>query len=219
MDFWYNFAKGILRAYRLFLFAGFNVQGRENIQPGPKIVVANHANATDAFFLPFIFPEKLHVFAMESLFRVTFFGSLLRLADQIPVIPGRGQELLSEACDRLSRGQTVVIFPEGHLTHGKDLGRARSGAAVLALESGAPLIPVGFFVPDEFRRKIQQKKENKVREGYWQMGGCCYIQIGEPWKLDLSDYQDWDSRTLEEISEGILERVQKLVRMAENNSK
>ena len=63
MEFWYNIAKGIVRTYLTFFVVGFDVQVVENIEPGPKIIVANHPNATDAFFLPFIFPEKMHFFS------------------------------------------------------------------------------------------------------------------------------------------------------------
>jgi 1-acyl-sn-glycerol-3-phosphate acyltransferase len=219
MDFWYSVTKGIVWAYQTFLFAGYDVQGRENIQSGAKIVVANHPNATDPFFLPFIFPEKLHFFAEESLFRLPFFGMVLRKADQIPVIPGHGKEIIGEACERLAQGQTVVIFPEGHLSHGKSFQQAKSGAAVLALESGAPLVPAGFYVPEKYTRKIQQKKGTNVKEGRWQMGGTCFIQIGKPWNINLSDYQDCDSSTLADISDGIMTRIQSLMVEAEKRSK
>ena len=59
MDVWYGIAKSIVRTYLALFTDGFELEGRENIPPGPKIVIANHTYVTDAFVLPFIFPEKL----------------------------------------------------------------------------------------------------------------------------------------------------------------
>ncbi len=216
MEFWYNFAKGILRIYMTFLVEGFDVRGKENLEPGPKIIVANHPNATDAFFLPFIFPEKLHFLIQEETFGIILIGRLLKLADQIPVVAGRGREALGEACEKLSQGQSVVIFPEGHLSHGKALRRAGSGAAMLALKSGAPVVPVGFYVPPEFTRTIRLSNNDRATEGRWQLGGRCSIQIGEPWKLDLISYRDQSYRSLRELTEVIMLKIQNLVQLAEN---
>jgi len=216
LEIWYNFAKGIVRTYLTLLVEGFDVQGEENIEPGPKIIVANHPNATDAFFLPFIFPEKLHFLIQEETFGIILIGWLLKLADQIPVVAGRGREALGEACEKLSQGQSVVIFPEGHLSHGKALRRAGSGAAMLALKSGAPVVPVGFYVPPEFTRTIRLSNNDRETEGRWQLGGRCSIQIGEPWKLDSDFHRGWRYGILRKITEEIMIRIQNLVQLAEN---
>jgi 1-acyl-sn-glycerol-3-phosphate acyltransferase len=216
MEFWYNFAKGILRIYMTFLVEGFDVRGVENLEPGPKIIVANHPNATDAFFLPFIFPEKMHFLIEEKTFDITIIGRLLKLADQIPVVAGRGREALGGACERLAEGHSVAIFPEGHLSHGKALRRAGSGAAMLALKSGAPLVPVGFYVPPEFARIIRFSNNDRETEGRWQLGGRCSIHIGEPWKLDLDFHRERSYGTLRKITEEIMIRIQNLVKLAEN---
>jgi len=216
MEFWYNIAKGIVRTYLTFFVVGFDVQGKENIEPGPKIIVANHPNATDAFFLPFIFPEKLHFLIEEKTLNITIIGRLLKLADQIPVVAGRGREALGEACVKLAEGHSVAIFPEGHLSHGKALRRAGAGAALLALKSGAPLVPVGFYVPSEFTRRIRLSNNDREIDGRWQMRGRCFIQIGEPWNLDLASYRDQSYCSLRELTDGIMLKIQNLVQLAEN---
>src|SRR5512139_151043 len=137
MDVWYNVAKSIIRTYLMMFTDGFQVNGVENIVSGPKIVVANHNYATDAFVVPFIFPEKLNFLVQSELFTLPVFGRILALADQIPVTIGQGKEALKTARERLAIGNTVVIFPEGHLNHGEALRRAGSGAAILAVQTGA----------------------------------------------------------------------------------
>ena len=90
-------------------------------------------------------------------------GCLLDRVDQVPVSPARRKEAISTACDRLSQGNVVVVFPEGILSHGNDLHQGKTGAANLALESGAPIVPVGFYVPDEHARMIEQDRESGDR--------------------------------------------------------
>ncbi len=123
---------------------------------------------------------------------------------------------MGEACEKLSQGQTVVIFPEGHLSHGKALRRAGSGAALLALKSGATLVPVGFYIPPEFTRTIRLSNNHREAEGRWQLGGRCSIQIGEPWKLDLDFHRERGYGTLRKITEEIMLKIQNLVQLAEN---
>lgn len=150
MDFWYSTAKTMVGAYISLFIQKIHVDGRENIPEGPKIVVANHALASDGFLLPFIFPDKLHYLIQADTFSLPILGKILALADQIPVAKGRGQEALELAKEKLARGGTVALFPEGKLNDGKRLLRAYTGAARLTLESGVPVIPVGFYTPPQF---------------------------------------------------------------------
>jgi len=71
MDVWYNVAK-VSSAPIDDVHRRFQVNGAENIISGPKIVVANHNYATDAFVVPFIFPEKLNFFVQSELFTLRF---------------------------------------------------------------------------------------------------------------------------------------------------
>jgi 1-acyl-sn-glycerol-3-phosphate acyltransferase len=217
MDFCYGLTKGILRAYNAFCVKGYEVQGLENLISGPKIIVANHPNATDSFFLPFIIPEKLHFFIEESIFRLPFFGSLLKSSDQIPVGFNLGRDAIDEALKKLSQGNVVVIFPEGRLNHGKSIQRGRIGPAMLAMESGVPIIPVGFFVPEQFTRRIEKKRNGNLHSGLWQIGGRCYIQIGEPWMIDPLIHWERKYRFLREITDEMMVRIQKLVWKAESS--
>jgi 1-acyl-sn-glycerol-3-phosphate acyltransferase len=50
---------------------GVKVDGRENLPPGPKIIVGNHPHVTDSFVLPFIVPEKIHFFIQEETFTLS----------------------------------------------------------------------------------------------------------------------------------------------------
>jgi 1-acyl-sn-glycerol-3-phosphate acyltransferase len=217
MDFWYEFTKGIPWLYTKFCVKGFEIQGRENIVSGPKILVANHPNATDGFFLPFIVQEKVYFFIQETVFQIPFFGTLLRLSDQIPVSAGKGRRAIKQACEKLSQGYTVAIFPEGRLNHGGEILRGGIGAALLAQESGAPLVPVGFYVPGQFTRMIRLRREGWVSSGRWQLGGRCYIQVGKARNLERLNHRERNYRNLREVTEDIMEAIRNLVQSAEES--
>jgi len=179
MDFWYGFAKNIIRFYTTF-FLHYHVEGREHIPTGPKIIVGNHPYATDGFVLPFIFKETLHFAIQENVFDVPILGRLLTFAGQIPVRVGQGQDMLKTAVGWLEKGHDIVIFPEGRLNFGKGIHRAGSGAALLALQTGAPVLPVGIWSPPEYVRPSEGKLLKRPAAESWQMGGKLYINIGEP---------------------------------------
>ena len=181
INIWYNIATTIMRGYMALFMESIHVQGYERIPLGPKIIVANHPNASDAFVLPFIFREKLHCLIEEDLFHVPVVGRILALADQIPVVAGQGRLALRMAQEKLMEGRSVVIFPEGQLNHGEALRRAGSGAAFLALQTQAPILPLGIYVPSESTKTIIRHMFNRTTVGRWQWGGKMYLTIGEPW--------------------------------------
>jgi len=204
----------ILRTYVAFAVKSVHVEGQENLLPGPKIIVANHPNVTDGFVLPFIVPEKLHVFIQGEAFDLPLVGRLLALADQIPVTLGRGQEALDMARDRLARGRGVALFPEGRLSHGDDLHRARTGAVRLALETGAPLIPLGFYVPPGSARTIRWRLFGREVVGRWQLGGRCFIRVGEPWWPSLVAEADQGYQAVRDLTEKLMAQIADLSQQA-----
>jgi len=213
MDFWYKVLITIVGTYKTFFIRSVEVAGRDNIPPGPKIIVANHPNVTDSFVLPFIVREKLHFLIQADTFTLPIFGRLLELADQIPVTVGQGREALNTAIDRLTRGNSVVIFPEGRLNDAKEFHRAGAGASLIAMESGAPIVPLGFYVPDEYARAMKGHFHGRETVGRWQFGGRCFVQIGEPWQ-PLVDEVDRGYRTLRAHTQQMMAQIMDLVEQA-----
>ena len=217
VNFWYKVIRSIVRGYITVFVDSVHVEGLQRIPAGPKIIIANHANVTDGFMLPFILQEQLHYFIQEETFSVPLIGKLLALADQIPVVIGQGRDAIDAAREKLAQGNSVVIFPEGKLNHARSFHRAGAGAALLALESAVPVVPVGFFVPDAHTRKIVTSKiHDRETTGQWQFGGTCFINIGEPWLPQLSPQAEANYRVLRKVTEDLMERVIELVESAKN---
>ncbi len=215
MDVWYTTAKAIVRAYLTLFVDRIHVLGQREIPPGPKIIIANHTNVTDSFIVPFLVKEKVHFLIQSETFTLPVIGRMLALADQIPVYVGQGQAALDAALERLKLGHAVAIFPEGRLNDGKTFHRAGAGATVLALESGVPVIPLGFYVPDENARPIKSHFFNRLTIGRWQFGGGCFVEIGEPWRISNTVGVRFNYREIRRITENLMARVAELVQQAQ----
>jgi 1-acyl-sn-glycerol-3-phosphate acyltransferase len=219
MDVWYSCAKSIVRVYLTLFVDKIHVSGGPLLPGGPKIIVANHTNVSDAFVLPFLTKEKIHFLIQAETFTLPVIGRLLTLADQIPVYLGQGRDALEAARQKLSLGHSVAIFPEGRLNDGRSFHRAGAGAALLALESGVPIVPVGFFVPDKYARPIKGHFHQRDTLGRWQFGGQCFVRIGDPWQLTASIQEKVNYRELRKTTEKMMNRVTELVSLAQDEAR
>jgi 1-acyl-sn-glycerol-3-phosphate acyltransferase len=149
LGFWMRLAEFIVRPL-LFLMTRHDGRGQENIPAeGPAILVVSHISYADPLTVAkFILdrPRDLRFLVKASLFEIPFVGLILRKVGQIPVYretkdAGRA---LEAAVAAVGAGDAVVIYPEGTCTKDPDLWpmRGKTGAARLALLTGAPVIPI-----------------------------------------------------------------------------
>lgn len=113
------------------------------------IVVPNHVTEIDPLIVGhFLYSNRVlpHFLAKESLFRVPVLAPILRWVKQVPVSRGATTAGGSLAVSRqvIDEGGAIIVYPEGTLTRDPDLWpmRGRTGAARLALQTGAPVVPI-----------------------------------------------------------------------------
>lgn len=120
------------------------VTGAEHVPAdGPVLLAANHVSAIDGPLLVGASPRPLHVMVKQEMF-TGLLGAYLRSAGQIPVDRTGGRTALQQALAVLRRGGAVGIFPEGNRGNGA-VESARAGIAWLAVQSGAPVVPVAIL--------------------------------------------------------------------------
>lgn len=141
---------GILSTAALPFFKG--VENAHALPDGPCIIAANHTSFLDGPLLALAYCrtklKPLHMIAYDEPFHNWLFGWFLRSGGCIPFKRGnrRSQaEMLQKALSWLKAGEAVGIFPEGHINQKPRLNRARPGAALLALETGLPIVPAAIF--------------------------------------------------------------------------
>jgi 1-acyl-sn-glycerol-3-phosphate acyltransferase len=151
----YNFARSICRFY-LKLFRNIKIEGQDNMpQEGPVIVASNHISFLDPVVVGCVFDRQINFIAKEELFHIPILKTIIKRLHAFPVKRGSGDRgALRAALQVLSQGKCFGIFPEGHRNRTKDLITPfKGGAAMIAIKSGAPVLPVavqgtkGFFSP------------------------------------------------------------------------
>jgi len=142
---WFYYVARALVKILVTLFTRLRVIGKENIPgEGPLLIVANHLNLADPPILGIIFGRKVVFMAKEELFRSWFCGYFMRGFGAFPVHRRRlDRNALHEATRVLKQGKGLVVFPEGSRSRSKRLQPGLPGAAVVALRSRVPLLPVG----------------------------------------------------------------------------
>lgn len=125
---------------------GLTVDGLEHLPPtGPYIVAANHHNYLDAIVLATAVPAPVRFLVMPRVWKATPLHPLFhRHIGSIAIDVARPDVgALRRALAALEGGEVIGIFPEGPYSVRGCLERGRPGVALLALRSGAPVVPVG----------------------------------------------------------------------------
>jgi 1-acyl-sn-glycerol-3-phosphate acyltransferase len=161
------------------------VEGRDHVpDTGPAIIASNHLSFSDSIFMPLMVKRKVTFVAKAEYFTGKGIkGWLVKMffvgTGTIPVDRAGGraaQAALDTQLRVLREGKLAGIYPEGTRSPDGRLYRGKTGVARLALESGAPVIPVVMLNADEIQPpgKIIPKIQR------------VHIRFGRP--LDFSRY-------------------------------
>jgi len=120
-------------------------QGVENIPAGGAVIIAgNHPSYLDPVLVGLPVNRPIRFMAWDALFRIPLLGQLITALGAFPVDirKGRGEHAYREALRILQGGEILGIFPEGQRSEKGPMGELRTGVARLAIEAGAPVVPV-----------------------------------------------------------------------------
>lgn len=155
---------GILTAlFRLLM--DLQVEGLEHFpMDGPVIVAANHVTNFDVFPLQIALPRPLFFMGKAELFRNPLLDMLFRNMGAFPVYRGEKDAWAMRHARRvLEHGAVLGMFPEGTRSKGRGLNVGKSGAARLAIESGAPIIPVAIIGSERFFKHFPRRARVQVK--------------------------------------------------------
>ena len=122
------------------------IKGLENIDCSQSYVIcSNHQSLLDIPILVAKLPITIRFVSKRSLFYIPIFGWSLWAAGFIPVDRGAGKkahESLRRAAKRLRNRRSIAVFPEGTRSPDGEIHPFKSGAFVIAIEAGVPVLPV-----------------------------------------------------------------------------
>jgi 1-acyl-sn-glycerol-3-phosphate acyltransferase len=128
--------------------------GREHIpERGPVILASNHRSFLDPFIIGLTARRPVYYVAKEEIFRNRLIAWFLNSLGAFPVRRGQADaDMIETAKAILRRGDPVLIFPEGTRIRPGALGKPKRGVGRLALETGAPVVPVAVIGTEAVRR-------------------------------------------------------------------
>jgi glycerol-3-phosphate dehydrogenase (NAD(P)+) len=127
----------------ILLFFRVRRLGVEHVPPGGAVLAANHRSFLDPFVIGCCIGRPIYFVAKQELFQNPIVGWLLNCLGAFPVRRGEADEdSVDTALALLERGRPVVIFPEGTRITAGSLAQPKRGVGRLALQSGAPVVPI-----------------------------------------------------------------------------
>jgi len=186
----------------LFLMRRWEVHGKEHIPAtGGLVVAANHASYWDPPVVGCLTERPVYFMAKSELFAIPLIGTAIKKLGAFPVYRNRmDRKAVRTALKYLAEGKVVGIFPEGTRSHTEELLQPHFGAAMLALKSNVPVLPVAISGSRGVLGKVR-------------------VFIGKPLYFSADGSSRPDKSRLEDVSRQIMSEIAGLLTGIEQESK
>lgn len=204
---WFYFPGAMMTEWLKWLLGGGSVTGLENVPTsGPYIMVGNHTSNLDPPFIGAAIGRHtrrpIHFMAKEEIRHWPLIGWLAGGSGVFFVRRGEGDRAAQRiAMEHLAAGRPIGIFPEGTRSRNGILREPKAGVALLAIRSGAPLVPVGI------------SGSGKIFPGRsrWPHRTRVDIRIGKPFSLPHRPDGHLEREAMDAGSERIMREVAALL--------
>ena len=178
---------------------------------GGFIVAVNHVTKIDPLTVAHLLYDNGRLpryLAKDGLFRTKVLGGFLRDAGQIPVqrMTVGAVGAFDAAVAAVNAGECIVVYPEGTITRDPDHWpmRGKSGAARIALATGAPVIPIGHWGEHEILAPYAKRPDLFPRKRV-------RMKVGDPVDLDDLVGEPITSQKVSEATDRIMAALTALV--------
>jgi 1-acyl-sn-glycerol-3-phosphate acyltransferase len=179
----------------LFIVTNRDIRGTENIpRSGAVIFTCNHFSVGDPPILTGSFPRRVVWMAKQELFDFPVFGKLYSMGGFISVRRFEGDlRAVRRSQAALRRGHVLGMFPEGTRSGGR-LGPGEPGTALIALRTGAPILPAAIWGTENVKLPRDLFRKTRV-----------HIRFGEPYRLP-----ETTKVTKQQVTEGTKQIMQRI---------
>ncbi len=172
--------------------------GLENVpRKGALILAPNHFSQMDHFFIGVYLRRKIRFMAKSQMFGPPVLTYVYKHGGVFPVRRGHhDEEAIETAREILRQEEMLLIYAEGGRSRSQEMGEPKPGIGRVALESGAPVVPVAIYGSARVRgwKRLRFPKVT--------------VQFGEPMAFEVEPAPDHE-RQLEAATE-IFERVREM---------
>ncbi len=173
------------------------VGGRENLpSKGPFIIVSNHVSFLDSGLIQAAIPLRISWIAKKDVCEKWYLKLLHFIYDTIPV-----NGAVDRALEALNRGRVLGIFPEGTRSIDGKLKEGELGTAILALKSGAKIVPVGIKGAHEAMSPVHKSVRLRPIE----------LKIGKPFAFKKAGPGKIEESLLKTKRDFIMEKIGELL--------
>ena len=190
---------GALWSRILLFLSGVTVEikGAENLfQDSPQILASNHRGAFDILALQGFIPIQFRWVAKKSLFKIPIIGWSMSLAGYVSIDrekAGSAYKSIERAAEKVKKGASVLIFPEGTRSSAGSLLPFKRGGFLLAIKSGVPIVPVSIRGTEN----LMKKESILIRPG------AVKVVIGKPIPVSGADEKLLMEMVKKAIEEGL----------------
>jgi 1-acyl-sn-glycerol-3-phosphate acyltransferase len=156
-------------AARIIMGIQVRISGMENLPTGktsPAVLLVKHQSTFETFLMPTIMPHPLAYVFKKEILRVPFFGWAIGRLDFIHIDRSLRAQAFNKVVEQgkrlLAQGVWVIMFPEGTRIDRGQKGVYKAGGTRLAVETGAPVIPIAVTSAKVWPRKAFIKRPGVV---------------------------------------------------------
>jgi 1-acyl-sn-glycerol-3-phosphate acyltransferase len=167
---------GFLRTLTGLMFRVYAAQLVNVPRNGPLIIVTNHVHIPE---IPTLYtrllPRKIHGMALaERVLDKNLVGAILRIFNTIPVWRGEADlNALRSGIKALQEGDMLLLDPEGTRSHTGCLQRGHPGAILMALHTGAAILPVVHYGSENYPANLKHLRRTDLH----------YV-VGKPFRVE-----------------------------------
>lgn len=170
--------------------------GMENVPKNKGyILAANHTSIADMFAIAVPVKGQICYMAKEELFKFFLVRWLFKALGTFAVRRGKGDtEAIDKACDIIKSGKVLGIFPEGTRSKTGEIGKAKAGVALIAMQTKADILPVSV----------------KYSTGTFKLFCKATVRVGELIPYKEPDENETQRAAIRRISTDVMDNVKSL---------
>jgi len=197
-----NWFRVVMWGTRVILGVRMEVQGLDNLPLGKAsaaVLLCNHQSTLETLWLPTLMPHPLAFVFKRELLKVPFFGWSMARLDMIHINRESRTAAMKHVIEQgrrlLSQGTWVIMFPEGTRMPRGQSGTYQTAGARLAVESGAPVVPIAVATARVWPKDRFVKSPGVVRVSV----GPLMPSVGRDPKALMREAQAWIEAELRRI--------------------